>query len=263
MDDQRRPPTLDGTIVVGVDGSASSTAALRWARLVAERTDQPVRALHAQPPGAGDGPAPSELTGELDVTVEAIEGPPSEVLADASTAEDAAMVVVGARGRGAVRGRLLGSVGRHCVRQSARPVVVVHGEPVTVPSRIVVGVDGTAHSEQALRWAIDLALALDAEVVAVHAVGSEVIAAAGIHLRPRFHGEWCQPLRDAGVRHREVFATGKARDELLRVAADVDADLIVVGTRYDERERRLVLGSLATHLCERARIPLAVVRRRR
>lgn len=261
MTDQSRTPGLDGTVVVGVDGSASSTAALRWATLVSERTGQPVRALHAR--GSDGHATEADLTGGIDVPVEEAAGQPSEVLAAASTTEDAAMVVVGARGLGSVRGRLLGSVGRHCVRQSARPVVIVHGEPVTAPTRIVVGVDGTAHSQQALRWAIDLALALDAEVVAVHAVGSEVVAAAGIHLRPRFHDEWCQPLRDAGVRHREVFATGKARDELLRVAAEVGADLLVVGTRYDEQQRRLVLGSLATHLCERARIPLAVVRRRR
>lgn len=262
MNDERRTPSLDGTIVVGVDGSASSSAALRWASLVSDRTGQALRALHAQV-ASGTATDVGDLTGGVAVDVEHIDGAPSAVLADASTAEDTSMVVVGARGLGAVRGRLLGSVGRHCVRQSARPVIVVHGEPVTTPSRIVVGVDGTAHSEQALRWAIELALALDAEVIAVHAVGSEVIAAAGIHLRPRFHDEWCQPLRDAGVRHREVFATGKARDELLSVAAETEADLLVVGTRYDQQERRLVLGSLATHLCERARIPLAVVRHRR
>jgi nucleotide-binding universal stress UspA family protein len=263
MTEQRDTPPLDGAIVVGVDGSEPSAAALRWATGIAARTGQVVRAIHARP---ADGPGGADLVGLSDagdVRVDEIDASPVDALVEASQAPDVALVVVGARGLGAVRGRLLGSVGRHCVRHSARPVVIIHGEPVSLPSRIVVGVDGTPHSQHALGWAIDVALALDGEVVAVHAAGSEVIAIAGTHLRPRFHQEWCQPLRDAGVRHREIFAAGKARDELLRVADRVEADLIVVGTRYDEHERRVVLGSVATHLCENARVPLAVVRRRR
>jgi nucleotide-binding universal stress UspA family protein len=38
-------------------------------------------------------------------------------------------------------------------------------------TRIVVGVDGSATSHEALRWAVALVDALDADVVAVHALG--------------------------------------------------------------------------------------------
>lgn len=269
-------------IVVGVDGSPESLDALRWASSMAAATDQRVTVVNVEAasakapssPDAGRGSADGdrtawlrELLGEtLGDSSDAVEvvlasGTASaEILATAGT-QDASMIVVGARGLGAIRGHLLGSVSRQCLRQSTRPVVVVHrGGPATVPERILVGIDGTPHARRALDWAIDLAGVLDAEIVGVHAVGSEAVAAASTRLRGRFHNEWCQPLRDAGVRHREVFAHDTARRELPRVADRVDAGLVVVGTRRSGAARRPHLGSVALHLAENSRHPLAVVR---
>ena len=79
-----------------------------------------------------------------------IQGRPAKVLIDA--ARDAALLVVGSRGHGGFTGLLLGSVSEHVLAHATCPVVVVHEHRATT-GRIVVGVDGSPESSQALRWA--------------------------------------------------------------------------------------------------------------
>jgi nucleotide-binding universal stress UspA family protein len=141
------PQSASGRIVVGIDGSGSSEAALRWAIGQARLTGGPVDAVISwRIPvdfgmgGAGviatfdwEGVATSTLAetvgrvlgssdGEL-VTQRVVMGHPAHVLLDA--AEDAALLVVGSRGRGGFTGMLLGSVSQHVVARAACPVVVV------------------------------------------------------------------------------------------------------------------------------------------
>ncbi len=138
-------------IVVGVDGSEASRAALHWAydeaahhnaSLVAVSTWHPP-ALPMSPPYGGLPPEGYEtqpeqearellerLTGELeprepaiDVRISISKGNPAKVLIDMSQGAD--LVVVGSRGRGGFAGMLLGSVSNHLVAHAACPVVVL------------------------------------------------------------------------------------------------------------------------------------------
>ncbi len=134
-------------IVVGVDGSASSRDAVRWALRQAKLTGATVRAVSSWrwpnyvsriPPGVHldqetgstldevlDGVI-AELPGGLDgvqVTRHVVEGPAGPALL--AHAENATLLVVGAHGRAAFPGMLLGSVAEYCVRHGACPVVVV------------------------------------------------------------------------------------------------------------------------------------------
>jgi nucleotide-binding universal stress UspA family protein len=140
------PQSGPGRIVVGVDGSASSEAALRWALGQARLTGQPVDAVTSWSIPVTFGEAAGALMGidwqgeatrTLESTVakavdppdadrvsqRAVQGHPAQVLLDA--AADAALLVVGSRGLGGVRGMLLGSVSQHVVARAACPVVVV------------------------------------------------------------------------------------------------------------------------------------------
>ena len=105
-------------VVVGVDGSVGARAALvgmaaRIRELLTEvRSDPAVRGV----PGAG----------AVDAQVLAVQGAAAQVLVDA--AGGAELLVVGSRGRGAVRSALLGSVALHCVTHAPCPVLVVHGQ---------------------------------------------------------------------------------------------------------------------------------------
>ena len=136
--------SLQPRIVVGVDGSASSIAALNWAAHQAELTGARLDAVTAwqwpskyqwmpTPPDydpAGDTQKSVDAiieevrSAHPSVTIESkvIEGHPARVLVDESQGAD--LLVVGSRGHGEFPGMLLGSVSQHCVT-SARCAVVV------------------------------------------------------------------------------------------------------------------------------------------
>ena len=142
------PPEGRGRVVVGVDGSTASLAALRFAADAAALRGGTLHVLHTwiapyraasmwSPPvhdidesqaaaattlrdslsaGLGDAPAP-----RVEHTV--LEGPAGPALVEA--ARDADLLVVGSRGRGGWKALLLGSVSMHCVTNASGPVVVV------------------------------------------------------------------------------------------------------------------------------------------
>jgi nucleotide-binding universal stress UspA family protein len=137
-----------GRIVVGVDGSPSSRAALRWAARQAALTGARLHAVIAWTVPVTYGPMPvpdwgadweesaratleevvrTELGDRAgEATVEVSEGGAALVLLDA--AKDADLVVVGSRGHGGFAGLLLGSVAQHVTTHARCPVLVVHDE---------------------------------------------------------------------------------------------------------------------------------------
>lgn len=135
-----------GRIVVGVDGSDGSKAALRWAVGQAELSGAKVEAVAAWEYPATYGWAPmysdDETLPELTkkqvsetvrdtlgaeaadlVGVTVTEGQSAHVLLTSAAGAD--LLVVGRRGRGGFAGLLLGSVSQHCVHHASCPVVVV------------------------------------------------------------------------------------------------------------------------------------------
>jgi nucleotide-binding universal stress UspA family protein len=132
------------SIVVGVDGSEGSLAALRWAIAEARFRNTSVRAVLAwsyldQPgefdPHYDEASARRGLDAALDGVAAERKGVeidpvlvcdlPVAALLDAS--RDADMVVVGSRGLGGVRGLLLGSVSRDVAHRATCPVVIIPG----------------------------------------------------------------------------------------------------------------------------------------
>ena len=137
---------IEQRIVVGVDGSDSSKAALRWAIRQAKLTGASVDAVTAWRYPAGYGWAPdggdidfegdgkrvlSEALGEVsglepEVPVRPVvaEGHAADVLL--RTARGAALLVVGSRGHGGFTSALIGSVSLYCVLHAHCPVLVLH-----------------------------------------------------------------------------------------------------------------------------------------
>jgi nucleotide-binding universal stress UspA family protein len=185
------------TIVVGVDGSAGSKAALTWAFAQAARQRGArvvalsawVPGVHASSPWYPAYDVPIDLHAEtqaaLEATIAELGGPPDGVdvevrvvrgsavgaLMDAGHAAD--VLVVGSRGLGGFKGLLLGSISHQIVTHTPCPTVVVpHLDPATRSGewnaeRIVVGVDGSRNSIAALEWAGDWAKRTAAHLRAV------------------------------------------------------------------------------------------------
>lgn len=300
----RRRPRL----VVGVDGSAGSRAALAHALTTAARRGADVEVVSTYPlmlswtGGAAvelsavdvigedtesrtrefvaevrRDPAVAVVPGvaEVPVTLRVGVGPAAQELVDRSRHAD--LLVVGSRGRGAVRSALLGSVALHCATHAHCPVVVVRPTAVGRPqqSRIVVGVDGSDRSRAALVAAVDEAGRRGADVVAVAAyqradqwtdlaavptpsvdeIRADVRRAAEDMVR-----EVLAATRQPGVPvpHVRVEAMRGAAADLLVEVAD-EADLLVVGSRGRGALRGLLLGSVALHCVLHATCPVMVV----
>ena len=139
-------------VVVGVDGSAESIGALKWAAGYAAATGATVTAVLSWHYPAAVGIAPvgvapravsDEVRAQMEETLDKAltevfgtsapenvqtkldYGHPAQVLVEESRRAD--LLVVGHRGHGAFTGMLIGSVSIHCVANAACPVVVVRG----------------------------------------------------------------------------------------------------------------------------------------
>src|SRR5688572_24051157 len=129
--------------------------------------------------------------------------------------------------------------------------------------RLLVAVDGSPASREAMRWVADFAHRLDAEVVVLHAVGLlERLASPGPTSEAVEEGivalaesEWCAPLRAVGVRYETVVEPGDPVEQILEVAGLRRADAIVVGTRGALRSQALRLGSTSHRVIEASTIP--------
>jgi nucleotide-binding universal stress UspA family protein len=145
-------PSSSGTIVVGVDGSDSSIAALGWACDLASRIGSAVEAVTTWqwPMSLGPAipfPADFDPAGDaqtmlgaivqpeadrfpsLDLQMRIVEGHAAEALVEASRHAD--LLVVGSRGHGAFSGMLIGSVSQHCAAHAVCPVVIYRDRHVT------------------------------------------------------------------------------------------------------------------------------------
>jgi nucleotide-binding universal stress UspA family protein len=151
-----------GIIVVGIDGSPNSDAALRWALAQARLTASRLRVVHVYPDppallvdgsmGIGGMPAPSVTAGDneqfrqaaedragglIDEALRRVEGKQEGVEIEASpqpgraagtliqSAQGADLLVVGSRGHGGFLGLLLGSVSQQCAQHPPCPLVIV------------------------------------------------------------------------------------------------------------------------------------------
>jgi nucleotide-binding universal stress UspA family protein len=169
-------------IVVGVDGSEHSMAALEWAAVQAQRTGVDLEVVAAFGPGyrflsrseadkcmqedvAEAMVRAEKLAPGVDITSTTFEGPPETGLITEGAGAD--LLVVGSRGLGGFKCLLLGSVSRACVHRARCPVVVV-AQPGPASDalmterdershRIVVGIDGSPSSIAALEWAANQA----------------------------------------------------------------------------------------------------------
>jgi nucleotide-binding universal stress UspA family protein len=134
--------------------------------------------------------------------------------------------------------------------------------------RLVVGIDGSDNARQAAQWAADLAAITDADVIAVHAVGLLDRLESGDpvpsyphrqEIELAFKTSWCSPFDTAGVRYRAELRDGNPVVVLLTVADEVDADLLVVGSRGVGGFPQLLLGSISTQVAQHAHRPVVIV----
>lgn len=270
-----------GTIVVGVDGSDGAAEALRWAVGEASLHEWTVTALaNVGPPEDKDldaaaqilhGHVVAALGEEAAAMVEerVRGGSPAFALVDSS--HDAELLVVGARGLGGFKRLLLGSVSQQCLHYSTVPVAVTRAGHATQHDRgkVVVGVDGSATAERALRWALREAAVRETELEVVHGWQIQNI---GMYPYPMGldmtdYQAAAEAVVDEMLSRVEVDAStvklirtvrgGGAIPALLD--ASEEADLVVVGSRGMGGFKGMLLGSVAQAVAQHASCPVIVV----
>lgn len=286
-------PVPRRAIVVGVDGSPHSDLAVDWAVAEATRRKLPLHIMHAFSYGypmtktglrhsveglrqiahgvrkdAAD--RASRANPELPITWDEPDFGPAPALVLAS--KTAATVVVGARGLSAARGVLVGSISTQVATHAHCPVVVVHDMPTPAPDApVVVGVDGSPVSTNAIAYAYEQASSRGVGLTVVHAWWLEYIdgvAAAAIWtvdwqqfaeeeqaLVSESLAGWQDKYPDVVVRRHSV--RGLPVDALVRQSEK--ACLVVVGTRGRGGFAGLLLGSVSQGVMHRSHCPVAIV----
>jgi len=176
------------------------------------------------------------------------------------------VVVCGARGLGAVRRMLLGSVSERLAKHAPCSVLVVHHSPHRTATRtIVMAHDGSPTADSALRcltqWksAPDLTVHLVAVVETVRLYGTEMIldGTGGIeHERRQAQlrlEEATRKLAPLGAKVTcEVHTSQDVAGCILDVAEARQADLIVIGSRGKSAWERFLLGSTSLRVLHHA-----------
>lgn len=290
---------VPGTVVVAVDGSAPALRAAQWAATQAQLEGRPLTLVHAAGEATGR-PTTIKLIGGgtdqvwLDDTLRAshlileeastaaraiasavpvhavsLPGEPRETLKRVS--EGAYLLVLGSRGRGPVRSRLLGSVSARVVKSAQCPVVVVRPDaPGLLKDGVVVAADATAESVPVLEFAFRQASLHGVPLTVLHCMHDEVALAsaglAGAYVPPPPDpDEHARLLSESLAGIEEKYPDVHVTRELVKGPVEVGLtahprpwNLIVVG-RHPVRGSRWLTGTTAVEVLEHASTPIAVV----
>ena len=131
--------------------------------------------------------------------------------------------------------------------------------------RILVPVDGTSGSEQAVPYACDLAKALDAEIVicTVITMPAAPNSSSGEQQANTYVNKIAERFRRRGIMVKTRVSRGDAPYEIKRGAIDWKVDAIVMATRSRQRVQKLVLGSVADIIVRDSHLPVLLISSRR
>jgi nucleotide-binding universal stress UspA family protein len=289
-------------VMLATDGSENARAATEWLTLFPLPRDTRVLVLTVVTSARSplDIPAARELDEALLASARRVADDARRVVAERWTGGDsrivegdardrivetagewrADLVVVGARGLGALKGFLLGSVSTAVVRDAPCPVLIVKGRR-RAPRKIVLAVDGSADSLAAVRFLATLPLDRASAVRLLGVVEprryapdpteglGEYLLAELDELIQRRTTELGGILTHAAEDFQQKVATlersvvfGTAAEEIVSAANDPEVGLVVVGARGLGPVKRLLLGSVSEQVVHHAECPILIVRKR-
>jgi nucleotide-binding universal stress UspA family protein len=279
-------------ILVAYDGSASAQNALSLASQLAREDKSWIKVLAVMPSYEGD----LELVGISNIR-EAISGQGQKLLAEAQAIadredvliltnleqgepyeriihvaedENCDLIMLGRRGRNRLERELMGSVTARVIGHTGKDVMVVP-EPARLSwNRLLLATDGSFYSEKALKIAVDLAQEKGAQITAASVVFTndefsalapelvkELIATTRVMLEEvRSQGE------ASGVRIETIVKEGEPHQAITSLAADMAADLIIMGSHGRKGLTRLLMGSVTERVVGFAPCPVLIANAR-
>ncbi len=281
------------SILVGSDLSERSDAAVRGAAAMAELTGAELHVLHAYEPEAERTEEPATFPERIEEAERALDAQlrrvvpsrvpiasekievflPHKAILDRAEQVSADLIVLGRHKNGSSRG-ILGSTADRVVHEAAVPCLVVPGD-FRLPLRaVVVPVDPEKPAPQVVGLAFAWATALGVIETAPPGtalyvtfvlpedprVSLEARATIEERLEAEIEAASDDAPRPANVEVRWAVVRDDSPSEgILRYAAEVDADLLVLGTSAPGTVRRAILGSVASAVSRASETPVLLV----
>ncbi len=264
-------------MLVGVDGSEESSAALQWAATHSSRFGAvvPATAWRYPPWALGRPPEGDPVALPEAAFIRHAEHRASSVLRRAqildrrehlveerapgpmlvANSAGAELLVVGSRARGQVPSAFASSVSGYCITYAPVPVAVVPlSRRPAIYGRVVVGMDESPEARAGLEWALRHANK-DHEVHVVYVAGVRNESTRWLHETITEALASVDGANSPKVVGRVSFGP---RAETLALAA-VDADMLIVGERGRGRIGHAFLGSVTTSLCRKPSVVTVVI----
>jgi nucleotide-binding universal stress UspA family protein len=219
---------------------------------------------------------------DLVMHCDVIEGSAAPVILDRARELSSDLIVMGTHGRSGFERLLLGSITEKVLRKASCPVLSVpprvHGVAHTPPlfTRILCAVDFSDCSMRGLDYAMSIAQEADAGLTVLHVLDvplevqeffagdSDVFSTYTARARAERQARLRTAVPDAVRAYCTVetlLAEGKAAPEVLRVAAEQQSDLIVIGIHGRGAADLLFFGSTAQQVVREANCPVLTLRR--
>lgn len=202
------------------------------------------------------------------------QGDPKDIVCQVADEENSDLIIMGSRGLQGLRAILENSVSQYVFQLTSRPMLLVKdGIYVKKLKQIMVALDASDSSKEYLDLALSLVKdiqggqlilahvkkdvsGVSAEDYSDNAQADPIIAAA------------LEPVKRMGISYRCVSAVGKPGPEICRIAEEVGADLLILGSP-DRRPTvakslvdldRLIGGSLSDYVRVHAECPVLLAR---
>ncbi len=202
------------------------------------------------------------------------QGDPKDIVCQVADEENSDLIIIGSRGLQGLRAILENSVSQYVFQLTSRPMLLVKdGIYVKKLKHIMVALDATDSSKEYLDLALSLVKDIPGGQLILAHVNKDITGKSSEDFSDNAQADpviaaALEPVKRMGVSYRCVSAIGKPGPEICRIASEVGADLLILGSP-DRRPTvakslvdldRLVGGSQSDYVRVHAECPVLLAR---
>ncbi len=211
-----------------------------------------------------------KIAEEERVLVKAVleEGDVHDEILELADAENCELIVMGRKGKNKLERTLVGSSTARVIGYSHQDVLVIPCDATVGWKRMLVAIDGSKYSENAVDRAIDFATAYEGEIKVVsvvdvpsefYAEAPEIVEKMGVKARNLVDSA-VEKAKAAGVPAEGFVREGAAHMVILDMAEELEINTIVISSHGKTGLKRLLMGSVTEQVVGFAHCPVLVTK---